>query len=82
MKDCSSRDTLVAKEDKFGLTQCPNNHLEIEEMQNIPYASAMESLMYAQVCMHLDIAFKVGMLGKYITLELTIGKQTNKSCGT
>ena len=34
-------------------------------MQNIPYASAIGSLMYAQVCTRPDIEFVVGMLGRY-----------------
>ena len=34
-------------------------------MKNIPYASAIGSLMYAQVCTRPDIAFFVGMLGRY-----------------
>ena len=34
-------------------------------MKNIPYASAVGSLMYAQVCTRPDIAFAVGMLGQY-----------------
>ena len=32
-------------------------------MQQIPYASAIGSLMYAQVCKRPDIAYIVGMLG-------------------
>ena len=67
MKDCSSGDTPVAKGDKFSLTQCPKNNLEIEEMQKIPYASVVGSLMYAQVCTRPDIAFIVGMLGRYMS---------------
>jgi hypothetical protein len=34
-------------------------------MKSVPYASAVESLMYAQVCTHLDLAFVIGMLGRY-----------------
>ena len=34
-------------------------------MKNIPYASAVGSLMYVQVCTRPDIAFAVGMLGRY-----------------
>ena len=34
-------------------------------MKNIPYASTIGSLMYAQVCTRPDIAFTVGMLGRY-----------------
>ncbi|KAI3463923.1 hypothetical protein Pfo_020586 [Paulownia fortunei] len=36
-------------------------------MQKIPYASAVGSLMYAQVCTRPDIAFIVGMLGRYLS---------------
>ena len=67
MKDCSSLDTPVAKGDKFSLTQCPKNNLEIEEMQKIPYISVVGGLMYAQVCTRPDIAFIVGMLGRYMS---------------
>ncbi|XP_062164967.1 secreted RxLR effector protein 161-like [Alnus glutinosa] len=34
-------------------------------MKNIPYASAIGSLLYAQVCTRSDIAMVVGMLGRY-----------------
>ncbi|XP_039135809.1 secreted RxLR effector protein 161-like [Dioscorea cayenensis subsp. rotundata] len=34
-------------------------------MQNFSYASAVGSLMYAQVCTHPDLAFIMGMLGRY-----------------
>ena len=34
-------------------------------MKNIPYASAVGSLTHAQVCTKPDIAFFVGMLGRY-----------------
>ena len=34
-------------------------------MKNIPYASIVGSLMYAQVWTRLDITFAIGMLGRY-----------------
>ena len=34
-------------------------------MQDIPYASIVGSLMYAQVCTRPDISFAVGVLGRY-----------------
>ena len=67
MKNCASGDTPIAKGDKFSLSQCPKNKLEIKEMENIPYASAIGSLMYAQVCTRPDIAFIVGVLGRYLS---------------
>ncbi|RVW15878.1 Copia protein [Vitis vinifera] len=63
----SGSDTPVAKGDKFSLNQCPKNSLESQEMQKIPYASAVGSLMYAQVCTRPDIAYIVGMLGRYLS---------------
>ena len=34
-------------------------------MKNIPYASTVGSIMYAQICTRPDIAFAVGVLGRY-----------------
>ena len=34
-------------------------------MEKIIYASAVGSIMYAQVCTRPDIAYVVGMLGRY-----------------
>ena len=59
--------TRMAKGDKFSLSQCPRNDFEVKEMQRIPYASAVGSMMYAQVCTRLNIAYIVGMLGRYLS---------------
>ena len=67
MQDCKPGNNPIARGDKFSLNQCPKTHLEITEMQKIPYASAVGSLMYAQVCTRPDIAYIVGMLGRYLS---------------
>ena len=67
MHNCKPSDTPMAKGDKFSLIQCPKNNFEIQEMQQIPHASAIGSLMYAQVCTCPDIAYIVGMLGRYLS---------------
>ena len=36
-------------------------------MKVVPYSSVVGSLMYAQICTRLDIAFVVGMLGRYFS---------------
>ncbi|RVW43523.1 Retrovirus-related Pol polyprotein from transposon TNT 1-94 [Vitis vinifera] len=59
------RDRFQVKDNMFNLNQCPKNDIEREQMKNIPYASVVGSLMYAQVCTRLDIAIVVGMLGRY-----------------
>ena len=45
----------------FKLTDrhCPSSKKKIEEMDRIPYASAIGSLMYAMVCTRPDIAYEV-----------------------
>ena len=34
-------------------------------MKTVPYPSVVGSLMYAQVCTRLDIAFDINVLGTY-----------------
>ncbi|CAM8996866.1 unnamed protein product [Rhodiola kirilowii] len=65
MKNCSPSVAPIVKGDRFSLDQCPRNDIEREQMKNIPYASAVGSIMYAQVCTRLDIAYAVGVLGRY-----------------
>jgi hypothetical protein len=59
MKNYSPSVAPIMKGDKFNLNQCPKNDLEREQMKNIPYTSAVGSLMYAQVCTIPYIAFVV-----------------------
>jgi hypothetical protein len=65
MQNCSPSITLIVKDDKFNKFQCPKNNLKYAQMKQIPYASVVRSLMYAQVCIRSNITFIVGMLGRY-----------------
>ena len=65
MQNCSSSVAPVVKGDIFCELQCPKNDLEKKQMDKILYASAVGSIMYAQVYTRLDIAYVVGMLGRY-----------------
>lgn len=65
MENCSVGVVPIQKGDKFSLMQCPKNDLEQKEMESIPYASIVGSLMYASTCTRPDISFAVGMLGRY-----------------
>ena len=65
MKDCSPSVSPIVKGDRFNLDQCPKNDLEREQMKNISYTFVVGSLMYAQVYTRPDIAFSIGMLGRY-----------------
>ena len=70
MKNCSSDDTPVTKGDKLSLLQCLKNALHKEQMKDISYASAIESLMYTQICICPDITYTIEKLGKYLILGL------------
>jgi hypothetical protein len=67
MHSCSPCTTPVQKGDKLSNSLCPQNDKEIVEMEKVPYASAVGSLMYAQVCTRPDIAFAVNALGRYLS---------------
>jgi hypothetical protein len=55
----------IVKGNSFGKFQCLNNQYGIDQMKAVPYASAVGSLQYAQVCTRPDLAFITGVLGRY-----------------
>ena len=65
MHACKPSPAPIVKGDSFGEFQCPRNQFEIDRMKAVPYASAVESLQYAQVCTRPDLAFVTGLLGRY-----------------
>ncbi|XP_040866301.1 secreted RxLR effector protein 161-like [Glycine max] len=65
MEKCSASPVPIQKGDKFSLAQCPKNDLERKQMEAIPYASVVRSIMYAQTCTRPDISFATGMLERY-----------------
>uniref|UniRef100_A0A2N9IWZ4 Integrase catalytic domain-containing protein n=1 Tax=Fagus sylvatica TaxID=28930 RepID=A0A2N9IWZ4_FAGSY len=73
MSTCSAGDAPIVKGDKLSKLQCPQNDLKRNEMKKIPYASAVGSLMYAQVCTRPDIAFAISVLGRRSNLLEVVG---------
>jgi hypothetical protein len=65
MHKCNPTPALIVKGVKFGKFQCLRNQYEINEMKSVPYASVVESIMYAQVCTRPNLAFVTRMLGRY-----------------
>ena len=55
----------IVKGDRFGEFQCPGNQYKIDQIKAVPYASAVGSLQYAQVCTRSDLAFVTGLLGRF-----------------
>nr|BBF90152.1 polyprotein -like [Oryza rufipogon]BBF90155.1 polyprotein -like [Oryza rufipogon] len=65
MYRCSATPAPIMKGEKYGASQCPRNQYELNEMKTKPYASAVGSLQYAQVCTRPDLAFVTGLLGRF-----------------
>ena len=49
MQNCKSIDTPVCKADTLSQRQCPETQEKTKQMKNVPYSSAVGSLMYACV---------------------------------
>ena len=67
MQSCSFGKTLIVKGDIFSKGRCLHNKIERDQMKAISYSSSVVSPMYSQVCTHPDIAFVVGVLGRYLS---------------
>ena len=65
MEKCSSSLVPIQKGDNFSLMQCPKNESEGNQMETIPYASIVGSLLYVQTCTRSDISFVVDMICTY-----------------
>jgi hypothetical protein len=65
MHKCSPSPAPIVKGEKYGDWQCPRNQYEIDQMKAVPYASAVGSLQYCQVCTRPDLAFVTGLLGRF-----------------
>jgi hypothetical protein len=65
MHNYSGQPAPVVKGDKLGTFHGPWNQLEINQMKSIPYALAVRSIMYAQVCTRPDLSFVTGLLRRF-----------------
>ena len=52
---------------RLSVQQSPSNEKEKDDMQRIPYASAVGCLMYAMVCTRPDIAHAVGTVSRFLS---------------
>lgn len=66
MHSCNYTLALVIKGDRSGRShQCPRNQYKIDQMKSLLYASAVGSIMYAQICTSPDLAFITEMLDRF-----------------
>ncbi|KAJ0714724.1 putative RNA-directed DNA polymerase [Helianthus annuus] len=61
------RNTPLGSHFKLTKDQSPKSDKERAEMLNVPYASAVGSLMYAMVCTRPDIAHAVGVISRFMS---------------
>ncbi|KAH9678883.1 Integrase catalytic domain-containing protein [Citrus sinensis] len=60
MQDCKSISISFPVNFKLSSSMCPSNEAKMKEMSQVPYASAVGSLMFAMICTRPDIAQAVG----------------------
>ncbi|XP_074299962.1 secreted RxLR effector protein 161-like [Silene latifolia] len=66
MKNYSPSVVPIVKCDRFCLDQCPRNDIKKEQMKNIPYASVVGSIMYAQEDIRVTKDLITGRLQKKV----------------
>ena len=65
MKDCYPIDIPYARGEYLSKEMGPKTSKEKEKMSNVPYSSAVGSLMYATMCTRPDICYAVSMVSRY-----------------
>jgi ATP-binding cassette subfamily B (MDR/TAP) protein 1 len=67
MQDAKPVSTPLASHFKLSKEHSPKTEQERADMERVPYASAIGSLMYAMVCTRPDIAHAVGVVSRYMS---------------
>jgi hypothetical protein len=86
MEDCKLVKVPISMGEKLTTKHCPKKNKEIEDMEHVPYVSAISSMMYVMVCNRIDISHVVGVLSRYmLTYEkehwTTINRVLRYLCG-
>ena len=67
MEKAKAVSTPLATHFKLSCKQSPSNEEEKKDMERVPYASAVGSLMYAMVCTRPDLAHAVGSVCRFLS---------------
>jgi hypothetical protein len=65
MDKCKPLNTHFSKGQHLSKTMCPRDQTEILEMEIVPYAQVVGSLMYAMTSTRPDICHVVGLVSRY-----------------
>ncbi|KAL7000929.1 hypothetical protein U1Q18_052374 [Sarracenia purpurea var. burkii] len=66
MADAKQVSTPLAGHFRLSTAQCPVSAEEVQDMSDVPYASAVGCLMYAMVCTRPDLTHAVNTVSKYM----------------
>jgi len=67
MENAKAVRTPLATHFKLSAKQSPSNEIEKSDMQQVPYASVVGSLMYAMMCTRPYIAHVVGTVSRFLS---------------
>ena len=67
MNEAKLVSTPLGSHFKLSKEQLPKTEEERDHMSKVPYASAIDNLMYAIVCTRLDIAHAVRVVSRYMS---------------
>lgn len=66
MHKSKSVSTPLAQHLKLSVDQSPKNEIERKEMECIPYASGVGSIMYGMVCSRPDLAYAISVVSRFM----------------
>ena len=66
MLDAKPVSTPISQQFKLSMDQVPKSNEDLEYISQIPYVNAVGSLMYAMVCIQLDIAYVVSLVSRFM----------------
>ncbi|KAL2542635.1 Reverse transcriptase Ty1/copia-type domain-containing protein [Abeliophyllum distichum] len=67
MRDAKCVNVPLAGHMSISSAQSPKNQEEINEMEHIPYANAIGSVMYSMITTRLDLAYSISLLSRFIS---------------
>nr|GEY09055.1 retrotransposon protein, putative, Ty1-copia subclass [Tanacetum cinerariifolium] len=65
IENSKRRSIPIQEKLKLSKSQCASTPTEVKRMQNVPYASAIGSIMYAMRCTRLDVAFAHNVTSRF-----------------
>ncbi|XP_073137926.1 secreted RxLR effector protein 161-like [Henckelia pumila] len=66
MNQAKSVQTPLAQHIKLSMAQSPECESDKQEMDSIPYASGVGSLIYGMVCTRLDLAYSISVVSRFM----------------